>query len=344
VKAVSFAKYGGPEVLDYGTVKDPVPGQGEALIAVEACGVNHFDIDLREGTSRINLNLPHIPGLEVVGRVAEVRAGAEHLTVGTRVLIRYEHGCHNCRQCRSNQANLCPETQMFGVNRPGGYAEFTTANAADLMPISEILSASEWAATQIAFGTAWHMLVTRGRVRAGETVLINAAGSGVSSAATQIGVLSGAEIIVTAGTQHKLDRARQFGAKHGINYSEVALFEAVMDLTRGHGVDLVVEHVGGSIFTDSLRALRPGGRLVTCGGHAGELASLDLIELFRSERQIIGCRTWTRAELEDVFALLETRSLQPVVDKTFPLSQCGEAQQYLVSRQHYGKVVIEINE
>jgi NADPH:quinone reductase-like Zn-dependent oxidoreductase len=344
VKAVSFAKYGGTEVLDYGTVKDPVPRQGEALIAVEACGVNHFDIDLREGTSRINLNLPHIPGLEVVGRIAEVRGGGGHLPAGKRVLVRYEHICKDCRQCLRNQGNLCPDTQMFGVNRPGGYAEFTTANAVDLIPVSEILTASEWAATQIAFGTAWHMLVTRAGVRAGETVLINAAGSGVSSAATQIAVLSGAEVIVTAGTQHKLDRARQFGAQHAINYREVALFEGVMDLTGGHGVDLVVEHVGGSIFTDSLRALRPGGRLVTCGGHAGELASLDLIELFRSERQIIGCRTWTRAELVDVFALIEMRQLQPVVDKTFPLSQCGEAQQYLVSRQHYGKVVIDINE
>jgi len=344
VKAVSFARYGGAEVLDYGTVEDPVPRQGEALIAVEACGVNHFDIDLREGTSRIELNLPHIPGLEVVGRIAEVRSEAEHLPVGTRVLVRYEHGCHNCRQCRSNQANLCSRTQMFGVNRPGGYAQFTIANAVDLMPVSDVLSASEWAATQIAFGTAWHMLVTRAGVRVGETVLINAAGSGVSSAATQIAVLSGAEVIVTAGSQHKLDRARQFGAKHGINYTDDALYEAVMDLTHGRGVDLVIDHVGGSIFTDSLRVLRPGGRLVTCGGHAGESASLDLIELFRSERQILGCRTWTRAELEDVFALIDERQLQPVVDKTFPLSQCGDAQQYLASRQHYGKVVIEINE
>lgn len=340
MRAVRFHEYGGLDALQLDEVADPVPGEGEALLQVEACALNHFDLDLRAGTSRVPLGLPHISGLEVVGRIVSLANGDAHLRVGQRVLVHYEETCGRCEFCRTDHANLCPNTRMFGVNRPGGYAELVTARTADLLPVGDSLDAPGWAAVQIAFGTAWHLVVTRGCIRPGETVLVNAAGSGVSSAAIQIAKLAGARVIASAGSDAKLTRARGFGADEVVNYGDRPLADTVLELTDGRGVDLVVEHVGGDLFGDSLRALCSDGRLVTCGGHAGEVVPLDLIELFRSERRILGSRTWTRAELDQVVSLVDQGRLRPVVDTVFPLEEAREAQARLSARAHYGKVVL----
>ena len=340
MRAVRFHDYGAIDVLQLDEVADPVAGPGEALLQVEACALNHFDLDLRAGVSRVPLELPHISGLEVVGRIVNFADADTDLSVGQRVLVHYEQTCGRCEFCRTDRANVCPHTRMFGVNRPGGYAELVTARVVDLLPVSERLAAADWAAVQIAFGTAWHLVVTRGRVRVDETVLVNAAGSGVASAAIQIAKLSGARVIASAGSDDKLVRAADFGADEFINYRNQPLTDTVLELTNGRGVDLVVEHVGGDLFGDSLRALRSDGRLVTCGGHAGEIVPLDLIELFRSERRILGSRTWTRTELDKVVSLIETGKLMPVVDSVFPLEDARQAQERLSARAHYGKVVL----
>jgi NADPH:quinone reductase-like Zn-dependent oxidoreductase len=343
MKAVRLHEYGGPQTLLVENVPDPEPVAGEALLQVEACGLNHFDIDLREGTSRIPLKLPHIPGLEVVGRVVSAPDDSPlGVEPGRRVLVHYEQTCGSCEFCEVNQANMCPNTTMFGVNRPGGYAQLVTARAADLVPVDGNLNAREWAAVQIAFGTAWHLVVTRARIRPGETVLVNAVGSGVSSAAIQIAKLAGARVIATAGSKAKLERAREFGVDETIDYSEVAIDERVAELTGGKGVDLAVEHVGGKVFAQTLRAVRSDGRLVTCGGHGGETVPLDLIDLFRSERRIYGSRTWTRSELKTVISLVQAGRFRPVVDSVFPLDEAPAAHSRLASRANYGKVVLSI--
>lgn len=343
MKAVRFHTYGGPETLLLEDIPDPEPVAGEALLQVEACGLNHFDIDLREGISRIPLNLPHILGLEVVGRVVSAPDDSPlGVEPGRRVLVHYEQTCGSCECCETNRANLCLNTRMFGVDRPGGYAQLVTARTVDLLPVSEELDAIQWAAVQIAFGTAWHLVVTRARVRPGETVLVNAVGSGVSSAAIQIAKLAGAKVIATAGSSAKLERACEFGVDETIDYSRVAIDERVAELTGGRGVDLAVEHVGGEVFAQTLRALKSDGRLVTCGGHGGETVPLDLIELFRSERRIYGSRTWTRTELKTAISLVQAGLLRPVVDSVFPLDEVAAAQTRLASRANYGKVVLSI--
>jgi NADPH:quinone reductase-like Zn-dependent oxidoreductase len=340
VRSVRFHEYGDLDVLRLEDVRDPIPAEGEALLRVEACALNHFDLDVRAGVSRVPLGLPHILGLEVVGRILQLPDSDSGLEVGQRVLVHYEQTCGQCRYCVTDRANLCPATRMFGVNRHGGYAELVTARVADLLPVQDSVDAPAWAAVQIAFGTAWHLVVTRGCLRPGETVLINAAGSGVSSAAIQIAKLVGTHVIASAGSDAKLARSREFGVDEVVNYEKHSLADAVLELTEGEGVDLVVEHVGGELFGESLRALKSDGRLVTCGGHGGEVVPLDLIELFRSERRIAGSRTWTRTELAQVVSLVEERKLRPVVDSVFPLEEAREAQARLSARAHYGKVVL----
>ena len=185
----------------------------------------------------------------------------------------------------------------MGVSRPGCAAEFVAASARGVVRLPEHGSAAEWAAVQGAFGTAWHMLITRGQIRRGETVLVNAAGSGIGSAAVQVARLAGARVIATAGSSEKLQRSRQLGAYAAVGYSTPGWGQEVLQHTDGRGVDLVFDHVGGVVLLGSLTVVRKGGRIVTCGAHGGETVPLDVIELFRAELSIIGSRTCTPREL-----------------------------------------------
>jgi NADPH:quinone reductase-like Zn-dependent oxidoreductase len=333
--------YGGPEVLRLDEVADPIPEPHEVIVRVEAAALNHLDIDMRAGTSRLPLELPHILGCEGVGRIAALgTAVGGEWKIGDRVMILEELPCGQCRDCLRGNANRCDEGSWIGVSRPGCYAELIAIPDYGLIRLSDRLAATEWAAVQAAFGTAWHMLMTRGGMRAGETVLINAAGSGIGSAALQLAVWAGATVVATAGSEEKLSRAREMGAHHTIDYSTTDIAEGVEEITAGAGVDLVYDHVGGDVLLQSLSAVRPGGRLTTCGAHAGEVVSLDVIELFRAERTIIGSRTFTKPELEQVVKLVEQRVLSPIVDSVLPLESAAEAHRRMERRQSFGKVIL----
>ncbi len=333
--------HGGLEVLSYEETADPVPAADEALVAVEAAAVNHLDLDLRDGSSRFPLALPHILGLEGAGRVRGLPDGYEGpLEIGGRVLIVEEIPCGACRQCRLGHSNLCENSQWTGVSRRGTYAELVAVPIDGLIALPEERTAAEWATVQGTFGTAWHMLVTRGAVRPGEWVLVNAVGSGIGSAALQVAQLAGAEVIATAGSDEKLERARALGAVGTVNYSSESIREAVAEITGGLGVDLVFEHVGGQIFVESLDSIRIGGRMATCGAHGGEHVDLDVIELFRAERTIIGSMSVAISEVEDVVALVGAGRLDPVIDRELPLSEAAEAHRVLAAREAFGKVVL----
>ena len=319
-----------------------MPGPTDAVVQVEACALNHQDIDIREGTFRLPISLPHITGTEAIGRIRHLPADRQGtpLELGQRVMVHQVHVCGRCTFCSRGQDNLCRNWRMMGVHRPGGYAEFVTAPVDDLLPIGDDLEPTQWAGIQIAFGTAWHLVVGMAGVRPGEMVLVNAAGSGVSSAALQIAKLSGAWVIASAGSDAKLERALNLGADATVNYNAESLYDGVMRLTEGSGVDVAIEHVGGNLFLDALRAVRDGGRLVTCGAHAGEVVSLDLIDIFRSQKRVIGSRMWTRAEIQTVISLVKARRLRPVIDTVFPLKDAAKAQIRLVDRANFGKIVM----
>lgn len=340
MKAVRFHGYGGPEVLAHEDAPDPAAAAGEVVIRVRACGMNHLDLDLREGVSRIPLELPFIGGLEIAGEVEALGPGVTGVRVGERVTPSFYYACGRCGQCGAGRENLCDNRQMFGVTRPGGFAERVTAPARTLMRIAETVTFDQAAATQVAFGTAFHMLIGRGRGQDGETVLIQAAGSGIGSAAVQIAVQLGMQVIATAGSAAKLEQARALGAHHAINYREEEFLPRVMSITGGRGVDLVFEHVGGEVFTGSVAALAIGGRLVTCGAHAGEVPPIDLIELFRKEASVIGSYTATLLELRQVMLLVELGKLKPVIHATLPLAEAPQAHRLLGNREHFGKVVL----
>jgi NADPH:quinone reductase-like Zn-dependent oxidoreductase len=249
--------------------------------------------------------------------------------------------CGHCRYCRTGRESLCLAPGFISFSTSGGYAERLTCPISHLMRLPDELTDEAAAALQIAFGTAWHMLFTRGRLQIGETVLINAVGSGIGSAAVQLARLAGATVIGNASSDEKLARAAEFGLDHGINRTTHDVAEEVMRLTDGRGVDLVFEHVGGELFQKGLDSLGKDGRLVICGGHSGEVVPFDIIPFFRMQKQIIGSFVYTRAEVEACLELARQGKITPLVYQTFPLAEAREAMATMERREHFGKIVLK---
>jgi len=340
MRAVTMRGYGGPEVLSLEEVDDPEVGPGDVRVRVEAAALNHLDLDLRSGVARIPLDFPAILGSEGVGRIERVSPEAAGAwSEGDRVMLPEELPCGTCAVCSIGSENLCLDGAWVGSTHPGCYAELISVPAHSVIPLPEDRPATDWAAVQAAFGTAWHMLMTRGSLRAGERVLINAAGSGIGSAAVQVAAFAGATVLATAGSTEKLARARELGASHTFDYSDPDWSDAVLEATDGAGVDLVYDHVGGDVFVKSLGLTRPGGRVATCGAHGGETVPLDIIELFRAERTIIGSRSYTRSESQTVIDLVAAGHLNPVIDSIIPLEQIPDGHRRLEARAAFGKIV-----
>jgi len=341
VKAVVFEEFGGPDVLQLQEFPDPEPGPGEVAIDVLAAALNHLDVDVREGVSRFPVELPFVPGVEVIGRITALGEGVTGWEVGERVMPYLMATCGECVYCRTGRESLCLSAGFISFSTSGGYAEKLACSVRHLVRIPEGLSDEAAAATQIAFGTAWHMLFTRGRLAPNERVLINSVGSGIGSAAVQLAHLAGAFVLGNASSDEKLARASELGLDVGINHATQDVVEEVMRATDGRGVELVFEHVGGELFQIGLDSLAKDGRLVTCGGHSGEVVPFDIIPFFRSQRQIIGSFVYSRWELEKVLDLAARGLIEPLVYKTYPLDDAREAMETMERREHFGKIVLK---
>jgi NADPH:quinone reductase-like Zn-dependent oxidoreductase len=340
MKVSWFHRFGGPEVLVCEETAEPRPGPGEAVVRVRAVGINHVDVDHRAGTSRIPVAFPHILGREFAGEVAALGDKTGALREGDRVWVTCRVPCRTCEFCLSGRDNLCVKEGYFGLDLPGGYAEYVKVPIVNLNPLPSHVDFADAAASQIAFGTAWHVLVNRGGLQAGQSVLIQAAGSGIGSAAVQVASLAGATIYATASSDRKLALAKALGAHHLINYSREDFAERVLDLTGGRGVDVIMEHVGGEVFTRSLRCLKRNGVIVTVGAHAGEVVPFDIIPFFRGELRLAGSKNAPVTELRTVMALVAEGKLKPVIHRAFPLGEAAESHRVVESREIFGKVVL----
>jgi NADPH:quinone reductase-like Zn-dependent oxidoreductase len=338
MKVAWFHKFGGPEVLMHEEAPKPAPKPGEALVRVRAVGINHVDLDHRAGTSRIPVTFPHILGREFAGELA---GNAGDFKEGDRVWVTCRIPCRRCELCLAGRDNLCIKEGYFGLDIPGGYAEYVAVPIANLNPLPSHVRFEDAAAAQIAFGTAWHVLINRGGLQAGQTVLIQAAGSGIGSAAVQVAKLAGAAMIIaTASSEKKLAQAKALGATHLINYSGGKFADQVMGLTGGRGVDVVMEHIGGEVFIESLKCLARGAIIVTVGAHAGEVVQFDIIPFFRKELRLAGSKNASVLELRKVMGLVADGKLKPVVHKALPLGQAAEAHRVVDSRDFFGKVIL----
>jgi len=340
MKAVVFERHGGTDVLEYKECPLPDVGPDEALIRVRACGLNHLDLFIRSGALPHQIPLPHTPGSEVAGDVDQVGNLVTTFRPGDRVVVAPYLFCGVCEYCMAGQETICIRGDVLGRRSNGGYAQYVVVPARQLLHIPEDVSYDAAAAVTLSTATAWHMLVDRARMRPGEDVLVLAAGSGVGSGAIQIAKQGGARVFVTAGSQEKLDKARDLGADVLINYEETDFQAEVRRITNKRGVDIVVEHVGESTWAKSLGSLARGGRLVTTGATTGPHGTVDINRLFGLQLSILGSWGGTRANVRAVLKMVAERRMQPVIHDVFPLDRAADAQRVMEDRAQFGKLLL----
>ena len=344
MKATVFHEHGPPDVLKYEDVPDPEVGPSHVLVDVKAVALNHLDLFVRGGIPGLKLEMPHILGSDISGVIKEIGSDdSEALQTGQKVIIDPGRSCGVCEYCVRGEESLCATYGIIGEHYRGGYADFISVNAQNVIPVPEHskLDFNQAAATPLTFMTAWRMLMPKARVKPGEDVLIIGIGGGVALAAMQIAKLAGARVIVTSSSDEKLEKALKLGANIGINHSTNPDFhKEVYTLTNRRGVDIVIDSVGEATWEKSLRSLTKGGRLVTCGATSGPNAKINLNLLFWKQFEILGSTMGSRSELRDVLKLVWNGDLKPVVDRVLPLSKAQEAHEILEKSEQFGKIVL----
>lgn len=338
MKAVLFQEFGGPEVLLYRDIPDPRLRQDQVLVRVKACALNHLDLWVRKGLPGVNL--PHINGSDIAGVVEAVGEFVTAVKLGQRVLLAPMVFCNHCAMCTAGQQNLCREFTVLGNGVDGGNCELIAVPEVNVIPIPDALSFDEAASVPLVFLTAWHMLVARSKMQQGHWVLVLGAGSGVGSAAIQIAKLFHARVIATAGDDRKLAKARELGADYTIDHYHQKIGDEVRRITGKRGADIVFEHVGKATWAESMKSVRPGGAIVTCGATTGPDVGFDLRQLFAKQLSFLGSYMGTMGDLHEVLEHVFAGRLRPVVDRAFPLSETADAHRYLESGKMFGKVVL----
>jgi NADPH:quinone reductase-like Zn-dependent oxidoreductase len=325
VKAVRIHEDGGPEVLRYEDVEDPVAGPGEVLIRLHAASLNHLDIWMRRGLPSVPK--PRILGADGAGVVEAVAPGTNSFEAGDRVLIN---------------PGLDDGARIVGEHMDGTHAELIAVPVENVYPVPESLSFEEAAAFPLVFETAYRMLVTKARLQEGEWVLVWGIGSGVGSAAFVIAKALGARTIVTSSSSEKLERARELGADALANHAEEDVAAAVKEATGGAGASVVVEHVGEATWKTSLQAAGPNARIVVCGATSGPNPPAQLHRIWWKQLEIYGSTMGTKEDFEGVYELVASGAAKPIVDKIFALEDAAAAHEYLEAGKQFGKVVLTI--
>jgi NADPH:quinone reductase-like Zn-dependent oxidoreductase len=338
MKAVRIHQFGGPKVLIYEDIPDPQLRKDQVLVKVKACSLNHLDLWVRTGLPGVKL--PHILGSDIAGEVVEVGEYVSGVKPGQRVLVAPMHFCGHCVKCLAGVQNQCREFTVLGNAVDGGNCELFAVSGVNIIPIPDSLDFNQAASVPLVFVTAWHMLVGLAGVRPGQTVLVLGASSGVGIAAIQISKMFHCRVITTAGDESKLEKGRALGADYGINHYKQKIAEEVRKITSKEGVDIVVEHVGAATWDESMKCLKAGGTLVTCGATTGPSVVIDLRHLFARQLRILGSYMGTMGELHEVLGHVFAGRLRPVVDRAFPLSEIRAAHEYLEKSQMFGKVVM----
>ena len=338
MKAVRIHQFGGPEVLTYEDVPDPEPRKSEVLVQVKACALNHLDLWVRKGLPGVKL--PHILGSDIAGDIVQIGEYVTGFKVGQRVVVAPMHFCGHCAKCVAGLQNECREFTVLGNAVDGGNCEFIAMPAAKVIPIPDTLEFTQAASVPLVFLTAWHMLVGLANVRPGQTVLVLGASSGVGIAGIQIAKLFHCRVITTAGDESKLEKARALGADHGIDHYKQKISDEVRKITDKEGVDIVMEHVGAATWDESIKSLKSGGTLVTCGATTGPNVAIDVRHLFARRLKLLGSYMGTMGELHEVLKHVFAGRMHAVVDRVFPLCELRSAHEHLEKSQMFGKVVV----
>src|SRR5437867_3512217 len=338
MKAVFFQKHGGNEVLEYGERPDPEPRAGEVRIAIRAAAMNRLDIFVRDGIPGVPL--PQIPGADGAGVVDAFGEGVEGLSPGERVLIQPGLYDNVCEFCRAGEQSLCVRYRILGEHVPGTFAEAVVVPARNAFPIPERLSFEQAAAFPLVYQTAWRMVVTRGDVRPGQTVLIHGGGGGAAGAVLEIARLAGARVFATTSGEEKARRLSEAGAEVVLDYRKQDVAREIRNLTGKRGVDVVIDTVGEKTWMTSLKCASNGGRIVTCGATTGPNPKEEIRLIFWKQLSILGSTMANDREFRAMLSAVEAGHLTPRIDSTFAFSRAKEAYERLEKGDHHGKIVL----
>jgi alcohol dehydrogenase len=334
MKASVIYEHGGPGTLAYVTdYPDPRPAEDEVVIKVGAATLNYHDIFTRRGMPGIKVPMPCIPGIDFAGEIVEVGASVKCWRPGQRVMV--------------DPMDRRTGGGLLGEVRPGGLAEFCAVPQPHLIALPDEVSYESAAALPVAYGTAFRMMYTIGRISEGEKVLILGASGGVGTCCVQLAKAVGAQVIACASTEEKLKRLGELGADYLLDYTQIDFVKWVHE-TFGKprrrqfdgGVDAVVNYTGGDTWVKSMRVLRRQGRLLTCGATAGYSPQEDIRFIWTFELQVLGSNGWMREDLFSLLEMLKTGKLKPVIDRKFSLAEANEALALLENRRSFGKVLV----
>lgn len=345
MKAVRIHEHGGIDKLRYEDAEEPkLTSSTEAIVRLKASALNRIDIWNRRGLTGMDYSLPHVLGADGAGIVAEVGEQIRNIRKGDAVCLFPGSGCGQCEFCLTDREFMCVYLRVLGERLDGTYAEYVRLPGKNCFPIPPGLSFEEAAAFPLVFITVWRMLVTNAGLKPGEHVLILGIGGGVATAALQLAKHMGAHVIVTSGSDEKLELAKNWGADHGINYRRSDFAKEVRVLTEKRGVDVAVDCVGGNSWGKSLAALAKGGRLVTCGATAGADPPTDIRRIFWNHLKIFGSTLGSRDEFRQLLAFMQNSEVRPIIDQLFPLRDAAEAQRRLEEGRQFGKIVLQITD
>ncbi|MEU3891914.1 alcohol dehydrogenase catalytic domain-containing protein [Streptomyces sp. NPDC029041] len=349
MKALVIRSFGGPEVLEYRDWPDPEVGPHDVLIAVRAVSVGRtLDVEVRQRGADFAVTLPRVLGSDPAGVVAAVGSEVTAFSVGDRVAATSTLFCGKCEMCLAGQTNACDHHRVLGVHTDGGAAQLCAVPETSVVGIPDHIGFDQAAAMAVNYPMAWNLLTQAGRLRPGDTVLVMAAGGGLGIAGIHIASALGARVIAAAGSPRKLQLCRELlPVSETVDYSRPGWADEVVAHTRdGRGVDIVFENISSpELFGDALGTLRPYGRLVTCGAHGGGVVGLDIRLLYRRHLSILGDRGATAQMTRDVWQAVSDRRIEPAaVLHRYPLSQAAAAHAAAVSRDTFGRVILEVEQ
>jgi NADPH:quinone reductase-like Zn-dependent oxidoreductase len=340
MRAVTYERHGGPEVVRVTELPEPQPGSGEVRVRIYAAALNHLDLWVRRGMPGVELVMPHVPGADGAGVIDAVGPGVEEWEPGDEVFIQPGLFCGRCEFCLQGEESLCIRYRLLGEHVAGTLAEQVVVPAANVVRKPRGLDWTRAAAFPLVYQTAWRLVITAGELQAGESVLIHGVGGGVSGAALQIAKYAGATIYVTSSSRAKLDHAIRLGADVAIDYTRERVPDRLRELTSKRGVDLVVDNVGEATWRDSIECARRGGRIVTCGATTGRDARTPIPRIFWKHLTIRGSTMANRREFATVARLVIGGRLTPEIDRVYPLDEAPAALERLERGEQFGKIVI----
>ena len=321
----------------------PAPGAGEVTVRVRAVALNHIDVWGWRGMAFAKRKLPLVIGAEASGEVETIGPGVSNVLPGQLVSIYGAQTCGLCRPCREGRDNLCENVSgVLGFHLDGFAQEKINLPARLLIPAPPGVDAIGAALAPVTFGTVEHMLFDNARLEPGETILVQAGGSGIGTAAIQLAKKHGCTVITTVGSDDKIEKAKALGADHVINYREDRFEGVVRKLTRKKGVDVVFEHVGADTWAGSMLCMKRGGRLVTCGSTSGVSTQMNLMQLFQQQLRLIGSFGCRMENMASAMQKMARGLVHPVIDTEVELGNIDTALERMEGRQVFGKIILKL--